>query len=67
MRIMRKAIKEKHMKKKLIISVLLCMLAILAFSLFVSAEDATCEHEYDKWNVVIGEKGFLGETTASAT
>ncbi len=54
------------MKKKLIISIVLCMLAIFAFSFAVSAEDAACEHEYDSWTVTLGENGFLGEITASA-
>ena len=54
------------MKKKLIISVVLCVLAVFAFSLIAFADDAACEHKYDNWNVAIGEKGFLGEITASA-
>ncbi|MBQ4107969.1 MAG: DUF4886 domain-containing protein [Clostridia bacterium] len=54
------------MKKKLIFSIVLCMLAIFAFSFAVSAEDAVCEHQYDGWTVALGENGFLGEITATA-
>lgn len=54
------------MKKKLIFSIVLCMLAIFAFSFAVSAEDAVCEHQYDGWTVSLGENGFLGEITATA-
>ncbi len=54
------------MKKKLILSIVLCMLAIFAFSVIVSAEDTACEHKYDDWTVTLGENGFLGEITASA-
>ena len=57
--------RRELMKKKLLILLVLCMLAVFAFAFSVRAED-TCEHSYDKWTVELGEKGFLGEANATA-
>ncbi len=52
------------MRKKLIISLVLCMLLVFVFAFMVNAEESTCEHTYDKWTVTLGSEGFLGDITA---
>ncbi len=54
------------MKKKLLIALVMCMLVVFAFALTVSAEEAVCEHSYDKWTVKLSSEGFLGDITASS-
>ena len=54
------------MKKKLLISLVVCMLVVFAFALVANAEDTVCEHKYDKWTVELSSQGFLGDITASA-
>ena len=54
------------MKKKLLISLVLCLIFVFAFALAVSAEETVCEHKYDKWTVTLGNEGFLGDITAKA-
>ncbi|MBR2944364.1 MAG: DUF4886 domain-containing protein [Clostridia bacterium] len=53
------------MKRKLIISLLVCVLLLFAFTAVVSAQDSECDHSY-KWTVDLGTDGFLGDVTASA-
>ncbi len=55
------------MKKKLLISLVVCMLVIFAFALSISAEEAVCEHNYNKWTVELGSAGFLEDITAKST
>lgn len=54
------------MKKKLLISLAICMLVALALAVSIGAEDTVCEHTYGKWTVELGPSGFLGEITASS-
>lgn len=53
------------MKKKLLITLVVCMLAVFAFALGAHAEDAECAHSCDKWTVTVGDEGFLGDINAS--
>ena len=53
------------MKKKIIISLAICLLAIFAFTMAIGAENTTCEHEYE-WTVDLGSEGFLGDVIANA-
>lgn len=53
------------MKKKLVIAVVLCLLAIFAFALTINAEDV-CEDHKNKWTLNLGENGFLGTIDAKA-
>jgi len=55
------------MKKKLLISLVMCMLVVLTLALSVSAEEAACEHSYDKWTVELSSAGFLGDITATSS
>lgn len=54
------------MKKKLVISLVLCLIAIFAFAFSVSAQNLECEHTCEKWTVTLGSEGFLGDITAEA-
>lgn len=53
------------MKKKLLITLVVCMLAVFALALGAHAEDAECAHSCDKWTVTVGDEGFLGDINAS--
>lgn len=54
------------MKKKLLITLAICMLVALTLALCVGAEEAVCEHSLEKWTVELSSKGFLGDITASS-
>ena len=47
------------MKKKLLILLALCMLAVFVLAFNVSAEDTECVHSYDKWTVELGAEGSI--------
>lgn len=52
------------MKRKIVISFALVVLAIFAFTMVISADECA-EHSYGGWTTEIGESGYLGEITAS--
>lgn len=53
------------MKKRILITFILCILTILTLALSVSA--AECEAHTNEWKVTLGENGFLGEIKAVGT
>ena len=55
------------MKKKLLITLVVCMLTVFAFALGVHAEEVECAHSCDKWTVTVGDEGFLGNIQASGS
>ncbi len=54
------------MKRKLLLTFVLCVLALFVFAFAVSAEETECEHTFDKWTVSLGSDGFLGKIDAQA-
>ena len=55
------------MKKKLLISLFVCLIVIFALAICVSAEEANCEHNYSKWTIELSSAGFLGDITAKSS
>ena len=53
------------MKKKLILSIVMCLTLLFAFAFIVSAEDCL-EHTNTKWTVSLGSEGYLGDMTATS-
>ena len=54
------------MKKKLLLTLVLCVAFVFTLAVFVNAEETDCQHTYGKWSVTLGSEGFLGDITASA-
>ena len=54
------------MKRKQLLTLVLCVLSIFTFVIIANADNAICEHTYDKWTISLGSEGFLGDITASA-